>query len=162
LAVNGSEFFTQDTEDLIITTGSAEVVEVEAAAKNHFDTAAGRSTQPQAFEDSILAGEGRNGAAHDSASVGQARKELVDACASLCRSLKACGHGAFKDKESIVKHLQQTAEARKWQAGVEPRQLKGLSDLSLNLLTEYAAILEGELEAVKRRSRETATEDPIF
>jgi hypothetical protein len=103
LAVNGSEFFTQDTEDMTISVAPA------------------REGRPEA-----------------------AKNDLLEHCAALCRSLKAAGREDFRDKESIIEHLRLTAEAREW-PGVEPRRLKGLSDLPPDLLAEYAEILQGDL-----------------
>ena len=155
LAVNGSEFFTQDVEDLVITVESAE-------SNNERSMTHSAAAPPASFDDSISAGEHQPQVEPAKASTHQARKDLVDVCASLCRSLKTYGHGSFKDRDSIIKHLQQTAEAKKWQTEIEPLKLKGLSDLSADLLAEYAVVLERELEARKKEAGEVANDDPIF
>jgi hypothetical protein len=113
LAVNGSEFFTQDSEDRLVAPGAAE------------DTAAARPPQ-------------------------RLRRDLMEECANLCRALKAGGHADFKDRDSIIKHLRRTAEAKGWKTAPESHQIKALSDLPDELLAEYGTVLAGELESLGR------------
>ncbi|HXG64222.1 MAG TPA: hypothetical protein VNO70_03885 [Blastocatellia bacterium] len=134
LAVNGSEFFTQDNEDRTISIPPIEGTEaIDATPSGHTDR---RSVAPADRS------RKENG---DSAGGSEIKQDLIDECANLCRRLRASGHSDFQDKGSIIKHLQQTAQARGWETGEGGRQLKALSELPANLLTEYAALLEAEL-----------------
>jgi hypothetical protein len=103
LAVNGSEFFTQDCEDRVINLEPSE------------------SRQDGSDE----------------------KARLVQECATYSRLLKSAGHPDFADKASIIRHLQKTAESKHW---LEAAQVKGFSDLSIQSLKDYLAILGQELK----------------
>jgi hypothetical protein len=136
LAVNGSEFFTQDTEDMTITFSASNGGEYRAAEPHPPSDIWEPTPSSRSTDEPSLAR--------------RSRKELIDHCASLCRSLKAAGHSDFKDKDAIVQHLRRKVEEKGFLTGNEAGQLKGLSELSTDLLSDYAALLEQELELVKR------------
>jgi hypothetical protein len=129
IAVNGSEFFTQDTEDLsiVFASSSASVSGAPAAAL----------AAPSAPADEVAA---------------PTREDLLETVANLCRALKTAGHPDFKDRESIVAHLKTTAERHSWK--MAPARLKGFSDLPLELLSDYATLLEVELSELSGRNEE--------
>ena len=117
LAVNGSEFFTQDGEDRIITLDASEPR----------DSAVLSSTPvaDERYQERLKA-------------------DLLEECARLCRQLKAAQHPSFTDKAAIVRHLQETCERKGWD--IEAETLKSFSDLSAVYLHEYIAILRNELQ----------------
>ena len=133
LAVNGSEFFTQDTEDLVITTSAVNVSETRAIESPPTAKTAPKASPQQSHP----------------APTQRSHKELMDHCANLCRSLKAEGHHQFKDKQAIVQHLRQAVEEKGWLSKDEAGGLNGFSDLSTPLLADYTTLLEQELALLK-------------
>ena len=118
LAVNGSEFFTQDGEDRVINIESIE----PRQGGSHFSGGPGQS------------GDGTN----------EEKTLLVNECARYSRLLKSAGHPDFADKASIIRHLQKTAESKTWD---EATGVKSFSDLSSRSLEDYIAVLEQELKS---------------
>jgi len=135
LAVNGSEFFTQDTEDMMIMVNASQAGEYQAVEQRSPMGALGQIMPHQAND--------------KSSSTSRNRDDLVDRCASLCRLLKTQGHSDFRNKDAIVQHLRRMAEEKGWLTVHEASQLKGLSDVSTDSLSDYAILLERELERLK-------------
>ena len=118
LAVNGSEFFTQDGEERVIT--------MEPGGNGSGDSHL------------------RSAPLVPSDSEGEAEKNrLIQECARYSRLLKAAAHPDFADKEAIIGHLQKTAVARNWK---EAERVRGFSDLSIASLRDYIAALEQEVK----------------
>ena len=126
LAVNGSEFFTQDGEDRIINIESVE----HGQGGEH-------STGSETLSYSS------NGLGHRGGGTDEEKTRLVNKCAHYSRLLKASGHPDFAGKASIIRHLQKTAESKMWD---EDTGVKSFSDLSIGSLKSYIAVLEQELK----------------
>ncbi len=129
LAVNGSEFFTQDGEDRII---NMEAINPGQGRNDPSTNSAGSETLNYAS----------SGPDQRGASSHEEKARLVNECANYSRQLRAAGHLDFSDKASIIRHLQKTAGSKRWD---EAADVKGFSDLSIQSLKEYIAMLEQEL-----------------
>jgi hypothetical protein len=119
LAVNGSEFFTQDGEDRTISLESAGPRQSERSSPAEAPTSTGAGGNSDAE-----------------------KSQLINDCARYSRLLKSAGHPDFADKASIVRHLQRTAEVKNWE---EAAQVKSFSDLCISSLKDYLTVLEQEL-----------------
>ncbi len=130
LAVNGSEFFTQDCEDRIISIEPGDYRQVENRPVNG------------GVGDDRTSNTKPNGQGDREAE----KSHLISECASYSRLLKVANHPDFKDKASIIKHLQKAVQANQWEA---PVRVNSFSDLSVELLKAYLVILEEELKGDK-------------
>jgi|SRR5215213_1324648 len=131
LAVNGSEFFTQDSEDRTINIEPIEPRQAwspSSAGGASSDTANSSAVEP-----------GRKGSDTDGE-----RMRLVNECAHYSRLLKSADHPDFENRASIIRHLQKTAESKSWREGP---QVKSFSDLSIRSLKDYLAVLEQEAKS---------------
>ena len=120
---------------MMIVVSTSQPGEYQAVERHPSIGASERNTQHQAPDEPPL--------------TWRSRKELVDHCASICRLLKAQGHSDFINKDAIVQHLRRTIEEKGWLSGDEAGQLKGFSDLPTDSLSEYAVLLQQELERLK-------------
>jgi hypothetical protein len=129
LAVNGSEFFTQDGEDRIINLTSVESRQEgnQPSASTGSEPLIPSSEPDQRGDDAF-----------------EERARLVNECAHYSRLLKSAGHPDFAGKASIIRHLQKTAESKTWDEGT---RVKSFSDLSVRSLKDYITVLEQELKS---------------
>lgn len=130
LAVNGSEFFTQDGEDRVINIEPIEPCQVGSHTSDDGTSSGADSSSSN--------GRGQRGGDAE-----EERMSLVNECAHYSRLLKSAGHPEFANKALIIKHLQKTGELKAWS---EASEVKSFSDLSIGSLKEYIAVLEQEVK----------------
>jgi hypothetical protein len=128
LAVNGSEFFTQDGDERMITMEPSEYrLEGNPPLPNE---------RFEAKDDVSSTGD-----PHHQES--QEKRRLINECAKLSRLLKSADHPDFQNKNAIVNHLRKAIQTNQWH---ESAQANSFSDLTVPSLEAYLTILERELQ----------------